>query len=162
MSAPSSTVAVPVVSLRPALAADDAFLRRLYVDARPELRFLPPQLVELQIAAQQVQYRRDHPRAVDEVVEVGGEQVGRCWTADDGGELQLLDLAVRSDRRRQGIGRAVLGVVADRAAAQGVPVRLMVWSANADARRLYRAAGFAETAQLGGHVVMRRAPGPLA
>lgn len=162
MSVPSSTAAAPAVSLRTALAADDAFLRRLYLDARPELRLLPAELVELQIAAQQAQYRRDHPCAVDEVVEVAGEPVGRCWTADDGGELQLLDVAVRSDRRRQGIGRAVLGVVADRAAARGMAVRLMVWSTNADARRLYRAAGFAEIGELGGHVVMRCAPEPLA
>ncbi|HZC53223.1 MAG TPA: N-acetyltransferase [Mycobacterium sp.] len=145
--------------LRTAVAADDAFLRRLCLDARPELQLLPPQLVDLQIAAQRTQYRRDHPQAVDEVVELDGDPVGRCWTADADGELHLLDFAVQADRRRQGIGRAVLDVVADRAAARGVAVRLAVWSTNADARRLYRAAGFTDVGEIGGHVVMRLAPG---
>lgn len=159
MSTTSSNAGTaPAVSLRTAAAADDAFLRRLYLDARPELRLLPRQLLELQMAAQQAQYRRDHPGAVDEIVEVQGEPVARCWTAGDGDELQLLDLAVRADRRRQGIGRAVLDMVADRAAAQGTRVRLMVWSANADARRLYRTAGFVEVGESGGHVVMRLTP----
>lgn len=157
MSAPTVTGA-PLVRLRPAVAADDAFLRRVYVDARPELQLLPPQLVDLQLAAQRAQYRRDHPRAVDEVVEVGGEPVGRCWTAIGSGELHILDFVVRADRRRQGIGRTVLDVVADRAATLGLAVRLAVWSANVDARRLYLAAGFAEVCEAGGHVVMRRAP----
>lgn len=157
MSVPISSSA-PVVSLRPAGAADDAFLRRLYLDARPELLLLPPQLVDLQIAAQRSQYRRDHPQAVDEVVELDDAPVGRCWTADADGELHLLDFAVRADRRRQGIGRAVLDVLAARAAGQGAAVRLTVWSTNADARRLYRAVGFAEVDETGGYVVMRLAP----
>ena len=162
MSAPSSAGAPPPVRLRTAVAGDDAFLRRLCLDAWPELQLLPPQLVDLQIAAQRTQYRHDHPQAVDEVVEVDGDPVGRCWTADAEGDLHLLDFAVRADRRRQGIGRAVLDVVADRAAARGVAVRLTVWSTNADARRLYRAAGFTEVGATGGHVVMRLAPGPYA
>lgn len=159
MSALFSGGASPPVSLRTAVAGDDAFLRRLSLDARPELQLLPPRLVDLQIAAQRTQYLRDHPQAVDEVVELNGDAVGRCWTADVGGELHLLDFSVQADRRRQGIGRAVLEVVADRAAARGVGVRLMVWSTNADARRLYRAAGFTEVGAVGGHVVMRRAAG---
>ena len=139
-------------------AADDAFLRRLCLDARPELQLLPLQLVDLQITAQRTQYLRDHPQAVDEVVELDGDPVGRCWTAHADGELHLLDFAVQADRRRQGIGRAVLDIVAGRAAARGVGVRLTVWSTNAAGRRLYRVAGFTEVGEVGGHVVMRLAP----
>lgn len=158
MSTPATAGAPPSVRLRAAVAGDDAFLRRLCLDARPELQLLPPRLVDLQITAQRTQYRRDHPQAVDEIVELEGSPVGRCWTAaaDDG--LQLLDFAVQADHRRRGIGRAVLDAVVDRAAAQGVAVRLTVWSANLDARRLYRRAGFAEVGDVGGHVVMRLAP----
>jgi ribosomal protein S18 acetylase RimI-like enzyme len=154
MSGGARVGVLPSVTLRAAVAADDAFLRRLCLDARPELQLLPPELVDLQIAAQRVQYQRDHPRAVDEVVELGGVPAGRCWTADVGGQLHLLDLAVLADHRRQGVGRAVLGVVVDRAAARGMAVRLAVWSTNADALRLYRSAGFTEVAQAGGRVVM--------
>ena len=159
MSAASGAGSPAPVRLRTAEPEDDAFLCRLFVDARPEMQFLPPQLVDLQRAAQRTQYRRDHPQAVDEIVELDGDPVGRCWTADADGEVHLLDVAVQADRRRHGIGRAVLDVVADRAAAQGVPVRLAVWAANTGARRLYRAAGFAEVGEAGGHVVMVLAPG---
>ena len=155
----SIDTATPPVALRPAGAADDAFLRELFVDSRPELRLLPAQLVDLQIAAQRTQYGRDHREPVDELIEIDGHPVGRCWTAVGAGELHLLDLAVRGDRRRQGIGRVVLGVVADRAAASGLAVRLSVWSANGDARRLYRAAGFTETGAGGGYIEMRLEPG---
>jgi len=148
--------ATPPVSLRPAAAEDDEFLRRLFLDARPELRLLPPQLVDLQIEAQRTQYRHNHPQAVDEVVDVGGAPVGRCWTAEADGELHLLDLAVRPEHRRQGIGRAVLDKVIDRAADRGMAVRLTVWSTNAGARGLYCAAGFNEVGEVGGHIVMRR------
>lgn len=158
MSARPSVDAPPLVSLRAAVAADDPFLRRLGLDARPELQLLPPQLVDLQIAAQRTQYLRNHPGALDEIVELDGEPVGRCWTADVEGELHLLDLAVRADRRRHGIGRAVLNAVVERAAVRGAAVRLMVWSTNADARRLYRAAGFAEVGAAGGYVEMRLGP----
>jgi ribosomal protein S18 acetylase RimI-like enzyme len=155
----SIDTATPPVALRPAGAADDAFLRELFVDSRPELRLLPAQLVDLQIAAQRTQYRRDHREPVEEVIEIDGYPVGRCWTAVGAGELHLLDLAVRADRRRQGIGRAVLRLVAHRAAALCVTVRLSVWSANGEARRLYRAAGFTETGAGGGYVEMRLGPG---
>jgi ribosomal protein S18 acetylase RimI-like enzyme len=145
----------PPLSMRPAVADDDSFLRRLYVDAHAELALLPPQLVDLQIAAQRAQYSRDHPRAVDEVIEIDGEPVGRCWTAISPGQLHVLDLAVRADRRRQGIGRAVLSRVAERAAALGADVRLAVWSDNVGARRLYAAAGFTQIGAVGGHLLLR-------
>jgi ribosomal protein S18 acetylase RimI-like enzyme len=159
MSAGPRVDAPPLVTLRAAAAGDSAFLRRLFVDARPELQLLPPELIDLQIAAQRTQYLHNHPDALDEIVELGGEPVGRCWTAGVEGELHVLDLAVRADRRRRGIGRAVLNAVVERAAARGVAVRLTVWSTNADARRLYRAAGFAEVGEFGGHVALRLTPG---
>jgi ribosomal protein S18 acetylase RimI-like enzyme len=158
MAAPSG-IAAPPVALRSAGAADDAFLRELFVDSRPEFQLLPAQLLELQIGAQRAQYRRDHPDATDEIVTLAGDAVGRCWTATDEHELRLLDLAVRSDHRRQGIGRAVLGLVANRAAAAGRAVRLSVWPGNGDARSLYRAAGFTEAGTVGGYVEMRLDPG---
>lgn len=150
------------LSLRAAATADDVFLRELYLDARPELYLLPPELVDLQIAAQRAQYRSDHPHAVDEVIEVDGHPVGRCWTAVADGELHVLDLAVRPDLRRKGIGRGVLRVLDSRAAAQGVAVRLAVWSANFAARSLYAAAGFREIGAANGRILMRREPGKQA
>jgi ribosomal protein S18 acetylase RimI-like enzyme len=155
MAAKIGTVAV---TLRPAVAADDDLLRRLYVDGRPELGRLPTQLLDLQIDAQRTQYHRDHPSAVDEIVEVDGDPVGRCWTSPVPDGLRVLDLAVLADRQRQGIGWSVLELVIERAAAFGGTVRLSVWPNNLRARRLYLAAGFTETGALGGYVAMCREP----
>lgn len=161
MSAVIEAGALPV-SLRPAVADDDVFLRQLCLDARPELQLLPPDVVDLQMAAQRVQYRHDHPHALDEVIEFDKAPAGRCWTAISDGELHLLDLVVCADLRRQGIGRAVLRVLDGRAAALGVAVRLAVWSANFAARGLYAVAGFQEIGAAGGRILMRREPGEQA
>lgn len=159
MAARSTTAAV---TLRPAVAADGELLRRLYLEARPELRLLPEQLVDLQRHAQRRQYQADHPSSLDQIVEVDGEPVGRCWIAPEPDGIRVLDLAVLADRRGQGTGRAVLEQVIARAAACGGNVRLSVWSANVGARRLYRAAGFTETGSQGGYVAMCREPERLS
>ena len=151
-------VHAPPVRLRVAVADDAAFLRQLYLDARPELQLLPPSILDLQISAQRSQYLAEHPEAVDEIVELDGAPVGRCWTADAPDALHLLDLAVQAEYRRRGIGAAVLDVIADRAARRGVPVRLHVWSTNHDARRLYQAAGFTELDEVGGRIAMQLLP----
>ena len=147
------------VRLRAAAPDDDAFLRDLWLEARPELRMLPPELVALQVRAQRDHYARTHPVSLDEVVEHEGEAVGRCWTAETQDGLHLLDLAVREELRGRGLGRAVLGILADRAGVRRVPLHLAVWAANAPARHLYRAVGFEERGVSGGHVLMRLAPG---
>ena len=157
VSALSATIA-----MRPSDPRDEPFLRALWLESRPELAVLPEALVELQLTAQRQHYERLHPMSVDEVVELDGRRVGRCWTAESEDGLHLLDLAVSASRRRRGIGRAVLDVLAGRAAVHARPVHLAVWAANADARRLYAAYGFEERGTSGGHVLMSLVPGGAA
>ncbi len=140
------------VTLRPAVPADDTFLRRLHATAHcAELsstaldRDALTMLVRLQFDTQRVQYRARYPGAVDRVVVVDGEPVGRCWTDETRCELRLLDLAVAPDRQRRGVAGAVLDLLVERARAVRVPLRLSVWSENAPALALYRGRGLAET-----------------
>jgi len=52
-------------------------------------------------------------------------------------------MAVEPDRQRQGIGRALLASIEDRARRRGLPyLSLMVTEENAAARELYADAGF--------------------
>jgi ribosomal protein S18 acetylase RimI-like enzyme len=54
----------------------------------------------------------------------------------------LVDLCVRADSRRHGIGGAAVGAVLDTASARGRATRLHVWSGNRAARALYEQLGF--------------------
>lgn len=61
------------------------------------------------------------------------------------GEAEILSLGVRPDRRRRGIGRALLaGAVAEAAAAGAARLYLEVAADNAAGRALYLAHGFAQ------------------
>jgi ribosomal protein S18 acetylase RimI-like enzyme len=142
---------------------DDAFLRDLFLDARPELAVLraggtaAAVLVDQQVTAQRSQYLANHPEAIDHVVLLDAVPVGRCWTATGPAGIRLLDLAVLQTQRGRGIATAVLGRLCRSADLTAVPVELSVWGRNEGARRLYERFGFTVTADHGGYVSMRRA-----
>jgi ribosomal-protein-alanine N-acetyltransferase len=61
------------------------------------------------------------------------------------GEMHLLNLTVAPERRRQGLGRFLLGLALDLAARRGArEAFLEVRESNEPARALYRSAGFKE------------------
>ncbi|MGI8664883.1 MAG: GNAT family N-acetyltransferase [Jatrophihabitans sp.] len=156
------------VSLRPVTPADAGFLRLLHLDSHPELRQLPlpqvaaDQLVQLQLDAQLAQYRTSFPHALDQLIETDDAAVGRCWISLSATELRLLDIAVLSTHRGNGIGRTVLTGLCQRGDATGVPVTLSVWSDNAGAQRLYRRLGFEAGIQSHGYLQMSRTPATAA
>ncbi len=136
------------VTLRTAAASDEGFLAGLQADAHPELLAagLPPaaleQLLDLQRQAQRSEYLARYPDALDQLILADGRPAGRCWTAAGPDEHRLLDLAVHSSFRRQGIAAAVVGGLCQQALAAGLPLRLTVWQANLAASELYRGLGF--------------------
>jgi ribosomal-protein-alanine N-acetyltransferase len=84
----------------------------------------------------------------------------RIWVAHEGGhgvvafavfwhvtdEVHLLNLATRTDRQRQGVGRALMGAVIGYARENGVRhVLLEVRQSNLAAIELYRSLGFCDT-----------------
>jgi ribosomal protein S18 acetylase RimI-like enzyme len=155
-----------VISLRPAGPADEKFLEALLADSRSDLTSLglPPEavanLLKLQFHAQRAEYQARYPRAMNEVIQLGAQPVGRCWTDLSDSELRLLDIAVLSDSRRRGVARAVLDQLCQRAASTrdaAVPIRLTVWAENVAARRLYASAGFREGDATNGYLSMQLA-----
>jgi ribosomal protein S18 acetylase RimI-like enzyme len=148
------------VTLRCAQPTDQPFLRALYLDTHPEFAQLPPEvadgLVELQLRAQRTGYLASYPAATDQLIELAGVPVGRCWTNLSETELGLLDLAVLSGHRRQGIGQTVLDGLHARAAQAGLALRLSVWQDNFAARRLYDRLGFVVQDEVHGYLSMVR------
>ncbi|MDQ2838412.1 MAG: GNAT family N-acetyltransferase [Actinomycetota bacterium] len=154
--------------LRPAAPGDADFLRALHIDSHPELRQLPlppaaqQQLIQLQIDAQSSQYRTNYPDSLDQLIETDDAPVGRCWTNRSATELRLLDIAVLSAHRGNGIGRAVLLELRRLATAAGLPIRLTVWQDNHGAQRLYTDLGFEAGTEANGYLEMSWPPEPSA
>jgi ribosomal protein S18 acetylase RimI-like enzyme len=152
----------PAVTLRHATPADEPFLRELFADSRDDFASVPlsptalADLVRMQYDARQAQYRLCCQAPRDEVIELDGRPVGRCWTDQPDDELRLLDLAVLRPHRRKGVGRFAVDAVCQRASAVGLAVRLTVWPANLAARRLYAGAGFREASLVHGYLAMER------
>lgn len=79
------------------------------------------------------------------VAEQGGEPVGylMAWRVAD--QLHILNIAVRADRRRSGVGSRLLAAAALAAHAEGMSeITLEVRRGNRSARTFYRRHGFAE------------------
>ena len=95
----------------------------------------------------------------------GGEVVGYAGLSVTGDEAWVQNIAVRADRQRRGIGRALLEALLAEADRRGArPVLLEVAIDNAKAQRLYDRYGFAPVGVRRGYyqpsntdaVVMRR------
>jgi ribosomal protein S18 acetylase RimI-like enzyme len=131
------------ITRRAVRPADDELLRSLFAESRPEFALLPADLLDLQVRAQRAQYQANHPHAHHEIVVADGADVGQLILDDALDAVRVVDVTIRSDRRGQGIGSAVLRDVISAAATRAV--RLSVWSGNADAQRFYDRLGFVGT-----------------
>ena len=153
-------------TLRPATAADDELLTAIYASTRAEeldLVAWPPGERQAFQQAQFLAQRRDwasrFPGATHDVVELGGQGVGRLVLHVDDARVLVVDVALLPVVRGRGVGTIVLrGVLAD-ADARARPVRLHVESTNR-ARRLYRRLGFEVVGRGETHLEMERAPDP--
>lgn len=101
-------------------------------------------LVALQYDARQQDVSARFPRAVDLLVLLDGDPVGRLWVDQHSRPWRVLDLAVAIERRRQGIGSEVLGALLGEAEEARVEVALSVERLNGAAIALYRRLGFEE------------------
>jgi GNAT superfamily N-acetyltransferase len=137
------------LQLRAATAGDMPFLRDLYAEVRgaefAALRWperVTRQLLEQQFQAQHCDYLARFPAGEFWILEIAGEAVGRCYVAERGEDLQLVEISLREDRRGRGLGTLLLDWLKTRAAGAGMPLRLHVEARNHGARRLYLRAGF--------------------
>ena len=128
--------------LRPATTADAAFERRVFIESRPELAFLPEHVMSQQFAAQCAQ----HGDAERWVITWDGDPVGRVLVRESAAELRIIDIAVLTSHRGRGIGSHVLAHLCRRADSASVPIALSVRPENTGARALYARCGFVEHA----------------
>jgi ribosomal protein S18 acetylase RimI-like enzyme len=138
------------VTFRTETDADRDFRYRLFRNSRqPEFALLLPppayeQVMRHQFHAQTVSYLADFPRARFDIIELGGQPIGRIVVDRPGDVVYIVDQALIPELRNKGIGTAIMRGLMEEARAAGVPVRLM--AAHGDpAMRLYARLGFAAT-----------------
>ncbi|MDN4613101.1 N-acetyltransferase [Leifsonia sp. F6_8S_P_1B] len=148
-------MAVRTVALRPALASDEPFLRRVFTDARrSEFPGVPAAdlepLLALQYRAHSADRASRHPHAEVAIITDDSEPVGSVTVDRSDGRLHLVDIAVLADHRSRGVATAVL----EDLLASAEHVTLTVWALNTAARRLYERHGFSVVAEQFGYVLM--------
>jgi len=159
MSAPH-----PELALRPATAADQAFLGAVYADTRQEELAPVPwttgqkdAFLAAQFAAQSTHYAQHYVDATHNVVLVDGQPAGRLIILRTPREIRIVDIALLRAYRARGVGTRLLQPILDEADAGGLLVSIHVEHLN-PAMRLYRRLGFVSAGDAGVHVLMERRP----
>src|SRR5262249_40916518 len=99
------------VSLRATLEDEQAFLVQVNARRRAEELAMTnwdvaqrDAFVEMQFAAQQAHYRNRFPQAEQQIVESGGQPVGRLYVACLEDQIRILDITILPEFRGRGIG----------------------------------------------------------
>lgn len=152
------------LTLRPITADDEALLYRVYAATRAdELAAVPwtaeqkDAFVRQQFAAQHRYYQEHYAGASFQVVLADGAPAGRLYVARWPDEVRVIDVALLPAYRNAGLGTRLLRAVIAEADARGTPVGIHVERFN-PARRLYGRLGFAEAADRGVYLFLRRPP----
>ncbi|MEM8997725.1 MAG: GNAT family N-acetyltransferase [Acidobacteriota bacterium] len=150
--------------LRPVGDDDWEFLYRVYADTREEeLRQVPwsreekDAFLRFQFDAQRKYYAEVFTAADYYVVEVGGERAGRLYLDRRDDEIRLIDIALLSRFRGQGLGGELMADVLAEGKRKGLLVRIHV-EQNNPALRLYKRLGFQKIEEQGVYWLMEWVP----
>ena len=148
------------IGLRPAVAADEPFLYRVYASTREqELQLFDwnddqkTAFLTMQFGAQRLSYRQSFPGWGYDIISIGDQPVGRFFVHRGADAIRVVDLGLLPEYRSQGIGSALLKALLEEADAAGMPIRLHVVSFNR-AVKLYERLGFRAVRINGIHVEM--------
>lgn len=148
------------IELRPATAADEPFLVRVYKSSRgDDLRELGweedriNEFLEMQYEAQRAFDHTDHAHATDEIVLCSGNPAGRLLVESSADELLCVDLALLPEYRNRGAGTFLIRRLQKQASASNRPLRLQVIRFNR-AINLFERLGFVRTSETGTHFQM--------
>ncbi len=160
----TASSAGPGVTLRPMRAGDQDFSYRVYASTRAEELAVvdwseaeKAAFLEQQFEAQRRYYQEQFPDAAFQVIERGGEPIGRLYLDRRAEEIRIIDIALLPAHRRAGIGGALLRAILVEAAAAGKAVGIHV-ERNNPALGLYHRLGFQEIDDQGVYLLMEWSP----
>ena len=152
------------VTLRPAVAADRAFLFDVYASTRePELALVdwsPAQrqaFLEQQFSAQDLTYRGRYPTGRFLVIEQSGHAIGRLYIGRLPNEIRVVDISLVPAHRGHGIGTGLIRRLMAEAEAEGAALTLYVEAFN-PAHRLYSRLGFRRIDEHGAYELLMWRP----
>jgi len=149
-----------ILTLRPARAEDHEFLYRLFYltqEDRLHLFYLSQeakaQLIALIFAGFECHYQTLAPTADDRLVLLDDEPIGRMIILQLREEIRLADLALLPQRRKRGIGSALIGELQTESVMTKRPLRLQV-SKYDRVLRLYQRLGFYKTGTMDPYLLL--------
>ena len=156
---PGEAVQISSISFRPADAADEDFLFRLYASTRADEMAVVPWSAEQkeaflrsQFGAQTQHYRTEYPDAQEQIILLAGEPAGRLYLERRPDGFQILDITVAPERRNCGLGTAIIERL--RSEGGGQPLSIYVEDFNPSAR-LFRRLGFSVARKEGFQLLLK-------
>jgi ribosomal protein S18 acetylase RimI-like enzyme len=148
------------LELRPATAADEPFLLRVYAGTRStEMAIVPwtdeqkAAFVQMQFDAQSQHYHEHYDDTSFDVIVLNGRPVGRLYVARWTGEIRIVDIALLPEYCNRGVGSTLLRELQSEATAAGKPLRIHVERVN-PALRFYERLGFEQIEDKGVYLFM--------
>lgn len=156
------------IMLRPSTPLDDQFQLNLYGDTRKEeldqVEWTPGQreaFLRMQFDAQTAHYHQYFPQASWQIIQMDGLDIGRLLLNRAEQDILIVDIALLSEYRNQGVGTALLEDLLIEADIDGKAVVLRVEFFN-PVSRLYARLGFVPTREMGVYREMVRESRVLA
>jgi GNAT superfamily N-acetyltransferase len=146
------------LTLRRAIAADDAFLLSVYDSTRAdELGQVEWQegqreaFIKWQFDLQRREYDARFPDAEYYVILIDDSPAGRIWIGRDAEQIRLLDIGLLPEFQNRGAGTLLLSRLIKEAGKASKPLRHMVFVLNNDAHRFYERLGFVVIEEFGAY-----------
>jgi ribosomal protein S18 acetylase RimI-like enzyme len=137
------------ISLRLVTEADSGFIEKVYFSTRIDefvmLGWQPEQLeafLKMQSDYQQRAYKMQFPAAENSLILHAENPVGRMIVDRTADYLLLVDIALLTEYRGNGIGAFLIRQLQEEAAEANKPLLLEVEKANIKAKKLYESLGF--------------------
>lgn len=152
------------ISFRPINENDLPFLFQVYADTRQDefknIGWIPEQIdsfLRMQFNLQHKQYLENYQQATFEIILWNEIQIGRLYVNRTNDDIRIIDIALLSQYRHQGIGSRIIMNLITESEEKKIPLSLHV-EQNNPAMGLYEKLGFVKIKSVSIYYFMKRNP----
>lgn len=153
------------ITLRDAVADDEAFLREVYAGTRAQELSLVPwndeqrnAFLRMQFDAQHTHYHSQFPAADYQIILFEGQPIGRVYVHRSGEGIRILDITILPDYRNKGFGSSIIREFLAQGSQEGKSVSIWVEHYN-PSRALFDRLGFIQIQEDGYNLLLEWIPG---